>query len=277
MFDTMKVAQKIRTARVAQNMTQMQLADVMEVSYQAVSNWERGNSMPDISKLTQLSNVLQISLDELLQNDAGTITVKKIIRRESGEDMDPVTLEELGDVLPLLPPRQASACIEDAVSSQEKLDLNAIKGIAPFLDTEYLDTLLDRVEDASFSGICSLAPFLSSDTLDKLVDKADLNGDFSQIQSLAPFLSSGTLDRLVDKADLNGDFSQIQALAPFLSSGTLDRLVNRTLSENADGSIDIHAIRGLLPFLSKNTLRSLAETMMKHGSLNDLKSLLPFC
>ena len=249
MFDTMKVAQKIRTARIAQNMTQMQLADVMEVSYQAVSNWERGNSMPDISKLTQLSNVLQISLDELLQNDAGTITVKKIIRRESGENMDPVTLEELGDVLPLLPPRQASACIEDAVSSQEKLDLNAIKGIAPFLDTEYLDTLLDRVEDASFSGICSLAPFLSSDTLDKLVDKADLNGDFSQIQ----------------------------ALAPFLSSGTLDRLVNRTLSENADGSIDIHAIRGLLPFLSKNTLRSLAETMMKHGSLNDLKSLLPFC
>ena len=45
-FSTDYVAQKIRSARIAQNMTQMQLADAMEVSYQAVSNWERANSMP---------------------------------------------------------------------------------------------------------------------------------------------------------------------------------------------------------------------------------------
>ena len=44
MFDTMKVARKIREARNARNMTQMALADEMGVSYQAVSNWERGVS-----------------------------------------------------------------------------------------------------------------------------------------------------------------------------------------------------------------------------------------
>ena len=54
MFDIMKVAANIKEARIAQNMTQMSLADAMEVSYQAVSNWERGNSMPDIAKLEQL-------------------------------------------------------------------------------------------------------------------------------------------------------------------------------------------------------------------------------
>ncbi len=37
MFDTMKVANKIRNARIAQNLTQMNLADAMGVSYQAVS------------------------------------------------------------------------------------------------------------------------------------------------------------------------------------------------------------------------------------------------
>lgn len=51
MFDTARIAQKIKEARIARNMTQMNLADAMEVSYQAVSNWERGNSMPDIAKL----------------------------------------------------------------------------------------------------------------------------------------------------------------------------------------------------------------------------------
>ena len=44
MFDMIKVAQKIRTARIANNMTQMQLAEEIGVSYQAVSSWERGVS-----------------------------------------------------------------------------------------------------------------------------------------------------------------------------------------------------------------------------------------
>lgn len=45
MFNTMDVAKKIRTIRTQKNMTQMELADEMGVSYQAVSNWERGGSL----------------------------------------------------------------------------------------------------------------------------------------------------------------------------------------------------------------------------------------
>lgn len=45
MFDTMKMANNIKNARTKLNMTQMNLADEMGVSYQAVSNWERGDSL----------------------------------------------------------------------------------------------------------------------------------------------------------------------------------------------------------------------------------------
>ena len=38
MFDIMRVAKTIKEARIARDMTQMNLADAMEVSYQAVSN-----------------------------------------------------------------------------------------------------------------------------------------------------------------------------------------------------------------------------------------------
>lgn len=51
MFNMKQVGKKILMLRKAQNMTQTELADRMDVSFQAVSNWERGNSMPDISKL----------------------------------------------------------------------------------------------------------------------------------------------------------------------------------------------------------------------------------
>ena len=44
MFDTMKVAKKIKQARVERNMTQMDLADAMGVTTGAVYKWESGVS-----------------------------------------------------------------------------------------------------------------------------------------------------------------------------------------------------------------------------------------
>ena len=63
MFDINVISKRIKNARVQKNMTQMDLADAMGVSYQAVSNWERGNSLPDISKIEQLCKELDISFD----------------------------------------------------------------------------------------------------------------------------------------------------------------------------------------------------------------------
>ena len=79
MFDTRKTGKKIATLRKEKNMTQMELADEMGVSYQAVSNWERGNSMPDIGKLPQLALVLGCSIDEILGESKETKLVEHLI------------------------------------------------------------------------------------------------------------------------------------------------------------------------------------------------------
>ena len=65
MFDTVKVGRIISQKRKEHNMTQMQLADALGISFQAVSNWERGNSMPDISKLPELAELFGCSIEEL--------------------------------------------------------------------------------------------------------------------------------------------------------------------------------------------------------------------
>ena len=66
MFDMQKVGKRISVLRKKVNMTQMELADRVGISFQAVSNWERGNSMPDISKLPELAEIFGISVDELI-------------------------------------------------------------------------------------------------------------------------------------------------------------------------------------------------------------------
>ena len=80
MFDTMKIAAIIKEARINKDMTQMNLADAMGVSYQAVSNWERGNSMPDIAKLEDLCRVLGLTVEQLLgMEHPAAAAVEKVI------------------------------------------------------------------------------------------------------------------------------------------------------------------------------------------------------
>lgn len=77
MFDTRKIGMKIAALRKAKDMTQPELADKMMVSYQAGANWERGNSLPDISKLVELSQILEVSIEELLDSEQEAKIVEK--------------------------------------------------------------------------------------------------------------------------------------------------------------------------------------------------------
>lgn len=245
-FDTMKVAQKIRNGRIAKNMTQMNLADAMEVSYQAVSNWERGNSMPDIGRLRQLCDILDISVEELLGGGEGAKTITKIVNRETQGAAETITAEELEEIAPLLPPRETEKLMDERVRHREKLDIKEIVKLAPFLDQEYLDQLVEKVcEVGDLSGITALAPFLGQEALDKLADRF-----------------SGT-----------ADVGKLTGLAPFLSRETLDKLVFRKLAEGSS----ISGIVRLCPFLSRETVRKIADTLMKNGNFSELSSIAPFC
>ncbi len=76
MFDMKKIGGNISRMRKAANLTQMELADRMGVSFQAVSNWERGQTMPDISRLPELSEALGVTVDEILDRQTANLLEK---------------------------------------------------------------------------------------------------------------------------------------------------------------------------------------------------------
>ena len=61
-----RTGQLIRQQRTAIGMTQKKLADELNVTDKAISKWENGDGLPDISILIQLAAKLQITTDELL-------------------------------------------------------------------------------------------------------------------------------------------------------------------------------------------------------------------
>ena len=67
MSETM--GQIIRRLRKERNLTQEELAEQLNVTFQAVSRWENGTGMPDISQIVPLSNVFGVTTDVLFGKD----------------------------------------------------------------------------------------------------------------------------------------------------------------------------------------------------------------
>ena len=75
----------IATRRKELGYTQQQLAEKLNVSDKVVSKWETGRSLPDTSMLTDLAEVLGISVSELLKSDTVSKTmVKETFITETG-------------------------------------------------------------------------------------------------------------------------------------------------------------------------------------------------
>ena len=65
-MDYEKIGEFIFKLRKEKNLTQKQLAEKLNVTNKAISKWERGLGAPDVSLLRQLSEILEISVNELL-------------------------------------------------------------------------------------------------------------------------------------------------------------------------------------------------------------------
>ena len=68
-MDCAKTGKLIRYLRLEQNLTQKNLADKMNISDKTVSKWERGLGCPDVSLLAQLSCILKVNIEQMLDGD----------------------------------------------------------------------------------------------------------------------------------------------------------------------------------------------------------------
>ena len=89
----MSFAENLKQLRKEKQLSQEELAEILDVSRQAVSKWEQGIGYPEVEKLLLLSSKLRVSLDSLMeteiaqkpnvqkQNVTGIITITSPIER----------------------------------------------------------------------------------------------------------------------------------------------------------------------------------------------------
>ena len=159
MFSMEEIGRKILSLRKSRNMTQVNLADKLGITYQAVSSWERGNSMPDIEKLPEIAKLFEISIDELI-GESKVVTMMLNTSKQEPENFEELTEEDITEVLPILKPDQ----ITEVVNGVNKSALKDINRFLPFMEPEDVKEFAWKNFNAG-NSIGGYLPFLNEEDI----------------------------------------------------------------------------------------------------------------
>lgn len=281
MFDNKKLGGYIQFLRKSCGLTQSMMAQSLGVSPQAVSNWERGESMPDIALLSSIARELGTTVDRILaaaedfnpdggsdqepyynRPDAGAAAAGSGGQPEpdspakdndeekpSGDDgcASEFSFEEVG--------REIKNAVSEILSGLPE----QLTSIAPVVKDSVkgaLDSIGDVLEDVGTAiseaqGEIREAMEKRKSADGKLFFHLNIAGDernrqWKDILSIAPYASPEMLDRLVRNLDPVTDHKKIVSIAPFVATKTLDYLVRTYLDANT--AIPFELFRDIAPY-----------------------------
>lgn len=98
----MRLGEKVLKLRKKFNISQEQLGEQVGVTRQTISNWELGETSPNPEQLKLLSKALNISIDELLENDIKSVEKDEVNKIESEPNKFLKVSKKIGIILGIL-------------------------------------------------------------------------------------------------------------------------------------------------------------------------------
>ncbi|MGV3463789.1 MAG: helix-turn-helix domain-containing protein [Heyndrickxia sp.] len=283
MLNSQLIGSYISKLRKEKDFTQMDLANSLNVSHQAVSKWERGESLPDLGTLVELASMFEVSVDIILSGGKKEVVepkqepfIKNIIEghpRHAAHFVNTRTIQvnELVDMAPLM---KASSLKELTANVDEDVfSIQHLVELAPFLTEANLNELIKKLNPngLSISELAHFAPFISNELLVDLANITEIT-DFKELVHLAPFLDDEIASLLNNVPLENFDWEDIVHLAPHLERDALIGIATR----KSEGNLTIRQLTMIAPFLDGEMDSLLEYLSLDEHEVNKLTGLLPY-
>jgi len=181
MIDNRIVGKKISTMRQENGLTQQQLAAMMNVSHQAVSKWESGQTLPDIQTMLELTRFFGITVEQLISQQDN-------IEKEN----------EAQDVYQAPQMMDTNVDDEPAGESEVKnMSIQQLLQMAPYMSKETVEEIANEIEERiSAQQLARLAPYIRAECLENLMEKHRPELTWESLRRIAPYLRREYVDGL---------------------------------------------------------------------------------
>lgn len=193
MFDIKKFGAYISSLRKKADMTQSELAERLNLTRQAISKYECGDSFPDISILIEVADVFEITLDELIGSGHPTQKEAAIFEGAVGgqdlcSELDRQCISDIVNIAPLLKPSLLDKMAKGL--AKHGIDISSIVSLAEYIND---DAVVELLENATFDTINEnllerLIPFLDGNSISIIFQKIlEGNLDYRFIRIMLPY------------------------------------------------------------------------------------------
>jgi Predicted transcriptional regulators len=207
MFNTKKFGAYILQLRKNAEMTQSELADILNLTRQAVSKYETGESFPDVSIVIKIADFFKISLDELINSGNPTKGESKIIKSIiSDNDEDKINASDIVNLAPLVKPS-----ILGEVSKKlntDGIDISSIVTLVQYLNDIDILELINTLESGGLNQelLANLVAVLDTPSKEAILSKI-IEGEYDWhfLKAIYPYLN-GEMHQVVEAAFVEGAF-----------------------------------------------------------------------
>lgn len=281
--EVMNIGQTIARLRKEKNMTQSEVAEKLNVSYQAVSKWERDESLPDITLLPAIADLFEISIDQLLgrsfdMKKEEVEAAKQIIQESSDETFNNQVTEFVNQEFskkPNIDSEELSDSISDYISKSMTHNFtSAFENLAPMIKPQKIRKILKRKNAHLNSFSKKACSYMDEETLEEFITSIDeMNEeDMDRLQELLPILGENTKDIVIEKlchSDLN--LLEMNEVLPFLNQAQIGILLEAYLE-----TTDCEDIDEILPFLNAENRDQIVNKMIENEKCDDLDEVMSF-
>ncbi len=294
MFAMKEVGKRITEGRRAKGMTQMALADALGISYQAVSSWENGRTMPDISKLPEISEILGISVDEILGKEAPAVQAAL-----SNDTETVLTPEDIAEAAPILPDERVEEMVEKQMEPDAvELDYDAVEPLLNYLDEDTCGKIFHRLyENGEYTKMVKMLDYVEEDAVDevflgmvadgkeearKLLDHVSDDAANKAFQSCVRNERWEMAKRMVDYVDEDVIGAEMLSLA---QAGKLDQLPLfdypneddiAKIAWEAYQKDGVPAVKPMLDYISEDGIEKIAMDAAKRHGIPAITPLLDY-
>lgn len=192
MFDVKKFGANISRLRKRADLTQSEVAERLNLTRQAISKYECGDSFPDISVLIEIADMFDITLDELIGFGNPTpkeavILERAAVGQDIGNELNNQCICEIVNIAPLLKPSVLDKMAKGL--AKHGIDISSIVALAEYINE---DAVVELLKNATYETIDEdllgrLIPFLDKKSITIVFQKI-LDGklDYKLIRMMLP-------------------------------------------------------------------------------------------